>query len=325
MKYSQYLEFEKVLKENNLAVDDVKENPEVLNEAGLGIIAAIAGGGLALLFRKQLLSWGVKAAYLSRLNKFLDGFRSKVLQQVSVMAKQSLKYRQNLLAKEKQLRADDSEEAAEERKALQVHKANYERRLTKEVNNFIDKMAELKSKEIYKKIEDLPLISEGHQMALKGYWEMKIPEIKLAAFKQLTDDGILTDKEVLATIKQEAEDIAAEAKANLKNIKKKITTEDTEKEGEEGKSLEETIEDNIQEMNAEKTGMKEEDLLRKIRMTLNDLKKVEDKDEQGRLFNMLKDAFGIDKIKSAQKVTIEPEAEKEPEIKQSVIDTEDKL
>ena len=325
MKYSQYLEFEKILKENNLAVDDVKENPEVLNEAGLGIIAAIAGGGLALLFRKQLLSWGVKSAYVSRLNKFLDGFKNKVLQQVSVMAKQSLKYRQNLLAKEKQLRADDSEEAAEERKTLQVHKVNYERRLTKEVNNFIDKMAELKSKEIYKKIEDLPLMSEGHKMALKGYWEMKIPEIKLAAFKQLTDDGILTDKEVLATIKQEAEDIAAEAKANLKNIKKKITTEDTEKEGEgeEGKSLEETIENNIQEMNAEKSGMKEEDLLRKIRMTLNDLKKVEDKDEQGRLFNLLKDAFGIDSIKAAQKVTVEPE--KEPEVKQSVIDTEDKL
>ena len=56
MKYNQYLEFEELLKENNLSVDDVKENPEVLNEAGLGILGAIVGGALALMFRKRLLS-----------------------------------------------------------------------------------------------------------------------------------------------------------------------------------------------------------------------------------------------------------------------------
>ena len=325
MKYNQYLEFEGLLKENNLSVDDVRENPEVLNEAGLGILGAIVGGALALMFRKRLVSWGVKSAYVARLNKFLDTFESKVLQQVSIMAKQSLKYRQNLLAKEKQLRNDDSEEAAEERKALAVHKTNYERRLIKEVNNFIDKMAELKSKEIHKKIDDLPLTTDGHKMALKGYWEMKIPEIKLSAFKKLTDDGILTDQETLNAIKQEAKDLADEAKANLGNIKKTIKAEKDKEgeEGEEGKSLGETVEANIQEMVAEKDKLKEEDLLRRIRMTLNDLGKIEDKDEQGRLFNLLKDAFGIEMIKTARKVTVEPS--KEPETEQTVIDPEDKL
>lgn len=324
MKYSQYLELEKRLHEKNITMDDIKENKEILNEAiGLGFLGAIAGGALALIFRKQLLSWGIKAIYLKRMNSFAKNFEKKILEQVGEMAKKSAQYRQNLLKKDKQLRTDDSEEAAEERKALQVHKQNYERRLTKEVNNFIDKISAHKTKEIEAKIEDLPGVSEGHKLALKSYWEVKLAETRLSAFQKLTDEGVITDKDILDALKQEAADIKAEAEANLKNAKKKIETEKKE-EGEEERDPAKKIENNIGEVLAEKDKMKEEDFLRKIRLILTDMKKLDDSDEQNRLFNIMKEKIGIDKIKAAQKVSAaEPEEEEAPE--QTVLEPEDEL
>lgn len=329
MKYSQYLEFEKLLNENNLTVDDVKENPEVLNEAGLGLIAAIAGGGLAILFRKALLSWGIKSFYLKRLSSFAHHFERTIMNQVSQMAKKSAKYRQNLLAKDKQLRNDESEEAQEERKALAVHKSNYERRLTKEVNSFIDKISEHKTKEVYAKIEDVPALSEGHKLALKSFWEAEISGIRVGAFQKLTDDGIITDQTVLDALKQEAADIKAEAQERMKKSKAIIEKEKKEGEGKEGegkegegKTLSEKVESSIEELYAEKDKMKEEDLLRKIRFIVSDLKKIGDDEKENELFGLLKDKIGLDKIKAAQHVKSAPEKD---EHKQTILDDEDKL
>jgi len=327
MKYSQYVEFERVLNENNLTVDDVRENPNVLNEIGLGLVGAIFAGGLGILFRKTLLSWGIKSMYLRRLNGFASNFERTILKQVSTMAKKSAQYRQNLLKKEQSLRGDDSEEAGEERKALAVHKQNYDRRLTKEVNGFIDKIAELKTKEVSQKIEELPAVSEGHKLALKGYWEMKIVDTKLAAFRQLSDDGIITNKDVLDGIKQEAEDMKAETAAKLKNTKAVIDKEKKEAEGEEGKekSMKETVAANIEELGAEKGKLKEEDLLRRVRMTIRDIKKVEDDDDQSELYDLLKTKVGMDVIKASKNVDISEPEDVEDKVEQSVLSKDDEL
>jgi len=315
MKYSQYIEVEKLLEKNNLTIADVKENPDVLNEVGVGLIGAIFAGGLGLLFRKKLLSWGVKSYYVERLKTYGKKFERLVLKNVSKKAKANAEYRQSLIKKEIKLEPMGGPEAEAEKRAVQNLKQNYERRISKDIDGYIDNIMYNKNKEIKLKIEAIKSLSESHKIALKIFWDTIFYDIKQRAHKQMADDGIITDPVILNAIMQEAQDGKDEALYKLSHLKKVLAKEkEQEKQGSEEKKVSrvEKIRNNIEELAAEKSGMKEADVIRKTRAIIRDIKTVDEKDKYD-LFDQLENKVGREVIRGARKPedtsTLEPDDE----------------
>ena len=309
MKYSQYIELEKLLNENNLTIDDVRENPEVLNEIGIvgGIVAGVLGG-LGILFRKYLLSWGIKGAYIKKLNFVANRFKNKTLKHVSALGKKSIKFRQDLVTKGKKMEHIQGPEAEEEKKALQQQKQNWDNNLSKDVNKFIEKTTENKTREIYNKLDNLKRAKDGHKMALKNYWERLITDIKLDAYQKLSDDGIITDPDVLKNYEQIATDQKEEAKFNLRNIKKILRREKaetiTKKEGKKESEKKSSLTYRIDNLKNSKGMLSEINFLRKLRMIMVDAKKMENKIEQKKITDLLTQKFDEDTLKKAVKTGV---------------------
>jgi hypothetical protein len=327
MKYSQYIELEKLLNENNLTIDDVRENPEVLNEIGIvgGIVAGVLGG-LGILFRKYLLSWGIKGAYIKKLNFVANRFKKRTLKNVSALGKKSIKFRQGLVAKNKKIEHIQGPEAEEEKKAIQQQKQNWDNNISKNVNKFIEKTTENKTKEIYNKVDNLKRATDGHKMALKNYWERLISDIKLDTYQKLSDDGIITDPDVLKNYEQIATDQKEEAKFNLRNIKKILRRERTEtikkKEGKKESEEKSSLTYKIDNLKNSKGMMSEINFLRKLRMIMVDAQKMENKVEQKKITDLLTQKFDEDTLRDAvakggkYKEQKPEEKEKEPEEKE---------
>lgn len=306
MRYNQYVEFEKLLKENNLTVDDVRENPEVLNEIGIvgGIIVGVLGVA-GILFRKYILSWGIKGIYIKKLDNMAKWFKNKTFKHVSAIGKKSIKYRQGLVAKGKKIEHLAGPEAEEEQKVIKQHKANWDTHLSKEINGFINRTVNNKTKEINLRIDNLKRVKSGHKVALKNYWERLVIDIKLAAYQKLSEDGIITDPEILKTYEQQAEDEKDEARFNLKRIKQILFREkgeekrkDKEKKEKEDKEKD-TLQYKIDKLSNQKGMLSSDDFLRKLRMILVDAKKIEDSVEQKEITDLLTQKFGVDTLKDA--------------------------
>src|ERR1035437_548914 len=73
MKYSQFIEMNKILENEDIQTDNV------LNE--IGIITPLiiaAASGIGVLFRKNILSWGVKKIYTQQLTNIAAKFRISI-------------------------------------------------------------------------------------------------------------------------------------------------------------------------------------------------------------------------------------------------------
>lgn len=324
MKYNQFLELDEILNENNITVDDIKENHEVVNEViGLGLLGGILAG-FGLLFRKALLRWGIKKVYLVKLNNIGKRFERQILNKTSKIAKKSAVLRQRLVGKEKVLRAQETEEAATELESLIQKKQILERRVSKDVNEFITKVSGIQSKEVTERIDELKRLKPSQRTALKKYWEMLIIDIRLNAFNKLINDGIITDEEYISKIKQEFDAEREEAKEDLKNIGKKIKEE---VEGEKKEKVEvtfESISQNIDELEKEKLTYEKDRLKRKIILIMRDIRKLEDKEQRVELNEKLIETFGKELMAEISKELRELKGQKE-KIEQETLKSEDNL
>lgn len=325
MKYSEFLELNEVLLEKNITFDDVRENKDVLNEVSLlGVLAGIVTlGGLVGFFGKSLLRAGIKKVYLVKLNNLAKSFQEKIVEQASQLGKKTVQIRQQLVQKEKKLKATEGEEAAAELEALRQQKREYERRFIKETNEFISKISVTKSKEIYEKIEELKKLKDSQKTGLKLYWETQIPHIRLEAFNQLIKDGIISDKELISQLNTDLKEDLAEAKEKaekfFKNRGKEEKPEGKPEPGKEEpeKKVEKTdsqkIENNIKELAAEKESLEAKDLNKKLALIIKDVKKL-GRDERAPLYTALADEFGEELVMKIRKA-LSSEEDEDPDQK----------
>jgi len=257
MKYSEFLQLEELLSENNLTIEDFKENPNVLNE--VGGVAAILGGvagllGIVSIFGRNLIRLGIKAIYLKKLKKMSEKFKVDILEKTEDIAKNSAQLRQDIGQKYKKLKAkgNDAEILALKQKKKQIDKL-----LSKNLNKFMDKYAESKSKEVYSKIDELKKLKENQRLALKTYWDGLIPNIRIEAYRKMVNDGIITDGEVIKYEKEFLEKESKRFKYRYDNVQKKIESE-KEQEPEENKKPENKEEPQTKKSETSPTEKKEE-------------------------------------------------------------------
>lgn len=324
MKYSEFLQFEELLHENNLTYDDIRENQRALNEIGIG--AALIGGaiaaGLGTIFGKNLLRLGIKKVYLLKLKNVAKKFENQILSKTSSIGKKTVDIRQSIIRKEKELRAQEGEEVQAEMQTLLQRKSEYERKISKEINEFISKVSSLKTKEVYEKIDELKKLKESQKTAIKGYWEMQIVDIRINAFNKLIEDGVITDKDIINTLKQDFADEKKEAKQKLINIAKDIKSEEKEKEDVPEEITVQKISDNIRDLSSEKEKYNPDELERKVRLIMKDIKKL-GKDSRLDMYEKLADEFGKDYIIKLRKSS--SDTEDKPREKQTILKSEDNL
>lgn len=229
MKYSQFLELDNVLNENNITVEDIKENHNVLNE--IGVAALIGGGilGLATIFRKHLLRLGLKKYYLIKLNNASEKFKEKLIQISGDMAQKMAKTRETITKKEEELK--DNPQSAEY-KAFITQKLHYEKKMYDYGLKRISKYVEKKSEQVERMIDESTKLKDSQKLALKLYWDGLVPDMELSAFKVLIDKGIITNKSIIEKIntnfKQEKEKLTKEFNDFANNIQNKGTTKKEE-------------------------------------------------------------------------------------------------
>jgi len=313
MKYNQFIELDKILEENNININNIKKNPEVLNE--IGITTAVTGlltFGLAGLFNKALIRLGIKKIWLFKLKKIAEKFEKQVLEQTSIMSKKSAALRQEIVRKGKELKAADSEEASAEYDSLLQKKRDLERRVSRDINEFIlTKMTGNKTKEIYQKIDEKKRLKESQKTALKNSWDMLIINIRMDAFKKIIDDGIITDPDIINSLKQDFKDELKEKKNELKNIKLKID-KDKKESGDEGDPNK--ISAYIEKLDNNRDTYSHEELGKKLIFVVTSIYKTSHAYHID-LFNYLSDLFGEALIIKIRKKVKGEKAEKQETLK----------
>lgn len=234
MKYSEYLELEKLLKESNIHIDDIKENPSILNEHlenqlnEASLLALLGGGallaGITAIFGKNLLRLGIKSFYLKRLKSISIKFRESVLQKAESMAQKTADLRKSAYEKKAELTKDkdQGEDIKNEYILLQNKFRQIDAMLSKETNEAITNMTNNKTKEIHSMIDNLQKLKDTQKIALKGYWDALMPDIRIDAFKKLIQDGVLTDKDIVNRLNKSFQDIKEKQKQSMNDIQSKI-------------------------------------------------------------------------------------------------------
>ena len=206
MKYSQFIEMNKILENEDIQTDNV------LNE--IGIITPLiiaAASGIGVLFRKNILSWGVKKIYTQQLTNIAAKFRISINETVE----KSIKTYQESTKKIKDVSYDsDSKQLID-----------LQSQVLKMLYKSIDSLSELKSKEVYDKIDKSKKMKDSSKMALKYYWETLTTDIKVGAISDLVTKNIITNKKLKEKIEKYKNSKSEflknkenEVKTNIKNV-----------------------------------------------------------------------------------------------------------
>jgi len=235
MKYSQFLQLEELLYNNDLSLEELKENPNKLNEVS-GILLGILGGlfGVGLIFGRNLIRLGIKKVYLSKLKNNADQFKEKILEKTSEVAKNSAELRKTIMQKQIKLKQEiNNSNIQGEIGALKKQKKQIDKTLSKDLNDFITKYTTSKTKEVHQKIDELKRLKDSQKLALKTFWDSLMPNIRIEAFKKMIEDGIITDIGTLNTIRNEFSNKEKETKKKLisiqNDLKKDIKSKEEEK------------------------------------------------------------------------------------------------
>jgi hypothetical protein len=299
MKYNQFLELEKLLNENNITIEDVKENKEVLNEI-IGVAAGAIGIGLGLLFRKTLMRWGIEKYYMGRLKKWAEKFEKTLFERVNKTAKKYLKIRRNLYKKEKELEGVNTEDARNDRETLLYQKQQLERTIYRDINENVSRIILYRTRAVHEKIDELKRLKDSAKEALKSYWGNLTLDLNIEVFDLMTKNNLITDKGIIRSAKRNFEEQKKEMKEKLINVQRNLK-KDKETEA---KTPAKSISDNIDELVNEKDKYEEDELNRKIKLVLKDIINVKDRENKRILYKKLTDEFGIDYIKNVNKEEI---------------------
>jgi hypothetical protein len=301
MKYNQFLELEKILNDNNITLEDVKENKDVLNEIGVvGAVAGIVGAGLGLLFRKTLLRWGIEKIYMVKLRKLAEKFEKILFERVNKTAKKYLKVRRNLYKKEKELEGVNTEDARNDRETILYQKQQLERTIYRDINENVSRIILYKTRSVHEKIDELKSLRGSAKEALKSYWGNLTLDLTIEVFDLMTKNNLITDKGIIQSAKRSFEEQKKEMKEKLINVQRTLK-KDKEIEA---KTPAKGISDNIDELVNEKDKYEEDELNRKIKLILGDIINVKDRENKRILYKKLTDEFGVDYIKNVNKEEI---------------------
>jgi hypothetical protein len=72
-------------------------------------------------------------------------------------------------------------------------KLKIEAEIVKQMNQIQKKLVDLKSKELYRRIEDSDKLADGDRYALKYTWEVMSADVKVDVLRELMDKNLITD------------------------------------------------------------------------------------------------------------------------------------
>jgi len=216
MNYSQFIKFNELLESNNIKASDLsKMNEEQLNELGLvtaGIAAvgsALGLGGIAKLFGKSILSWGVNKIYMSKLAKKAEEFKKTMID----TSNKNIKTFQTKLNQVKGKPVDDQEVL------------NVQTQIFKTINDTLDRMVDLKTQEIDAIIDASNTMKPSTKIALKFYWEGLSSDIKIGVISDLLVKKVITSTPLINKIKKGIEDKEKAKQSEIIKTQTKINTE----------------------------------------------------------------------------------------------------
>jgi hypothetical protein len=238
MKYSEFIQLKELLENKNIFIKDIKENPKILSQNKLNEVSlpAILGGGallatLGVLFGKNLVRLGIKGIYLKKLKNASLNFKKTILLKVEEIAKKNVSLRQSVYQKKTELQNSKNrgQNIQAEYKLLSQRAKKIDATLTKEVNEFITKLSDTKTKEVYSKIDELKILKDNQKIALKGYWDTLLPDIRIDAFKKLIDNGTLSDKDIVESLNKSFKQTKLEEKIKMKKIQDELLKDKKQK------------------------------------------------------------------------------------------------
>jgi len=277
MKYSQFIQLQPLLEEN------INSDKEKLNEVvGLLALGGLAASGIGFLFRKHILSWGVKQVYIQQLNRIGEKFKDDINKTIET----SIKTYQDKVKKIK-----NSDDIDQNRQLL-----NLQTNVLNIINKAVDNLTNLKTKEIYERIEKSKKMKESAKIALKYYWETLITDIKVGALTDLVSKNIITNKvlkdKINKTIKVKEKDLK-DKEQNVKTNIRNIQTE--EKQYKTKDYYEKQINKEVEKQNIESDENTKEEILHKIVTLLDKANKNLVSDEYNQLINEIPDIEGLEK------------------------------
>ena len=215
MKYSQYHEARQLL-ETDLAKSygyDVnewdslppEEKAEQLNEiVGFGALtlfgvplakAGIAAGaglvGLGIAFRKKIAAKGRLRRGLKTLKKEAEKFKKQAIQGLEKAIAPQVEAKKKIKADAgvdtwKQLPADKKKELAE-----------IEVKIARVLSDYVNRVAKIKTEEIYTLIDSKKKLTDSTKLALKFSWETLAAETKVGLLAELMKDRVIESPRVI--------------------------------------------------------------------------------------------------------------------------------
>jgi chloramphenicol O-acetyltransferase len=290
MKFNQYLELNEILKKDNLTLNELLDNPQKLNEGVLKSIIAGLAVGFGLIFGKRLKSWGIKSIYLSKLNKKYEIFTKMLIGKLDKFFIKSAKFRKDIIAKIEHLKTINTEQAKNELDNLIELRNQHRYRVTKQIINYAEDILKLKTKQVFKSINEVKSLRESHKDALMIYWKTLTMDLAQDMFTAAINKNADLNEEIIKKYKEKITDDKEEYAEQIQKIGKKIKEEDKLKNND-GEITFEKIEDNIKDLAHEKSSIDEDALKRKLRAIWRDTQKLKTREEKKEIFNDLKNYF----------------------------------
>jgi len=310
MKYSQYNELEKVLNENGLSIQEVKEDPElfdsVLNESILTILGGIGLVAAILTWGKALMRLGVKRYHILRLNQINKKFERVILDKIDDLFKATEKTLDHISNLKKEYEEVGTGEAKRHATVLESRKVEVEKRLLHQVNSVITKAYSLKGKEITNRIDNIKRLRESQRTALRLYWELLIAGTRVNISNQMIERGLITDEKLLEELKEKFSILKDDAEEKFKGALKNIKREDKEEIEVTDKEKRETdpnkILDYVQKISAkrEEHDLSDEKVIKYVTRLIEGTYRVKDEEIRKRLLRKIENEFGEDIFEQAK-------------------------
>ena len=223
MKYSQFIELEKTLNENNHTVEEFQT----------AIKEGFSDDKLYEFFgiNKALLSWGVKGIMAQKLKNQVEVFREDATETGKIAIKKLMNSKNKV---SEQIKAIQKADKPVPQKAWDQI-GTIEKRIIKIVYDSMDKLAKLKTIQIEEKIDQSKKLKESAKMGLKYLWEKLITDAKVSILTKLMEDKIIETNSTLELLKTASKKEDEKLKVKAKEVNTKIkAVEVKKKEGEKG-------------------------------------------------------------------------------------------
>jgi hypothetical protein len=206
MKYSEFLELDAILEQNNITWEEYKKDP-VLYEGILGKAGA-ALWNLAKKGMKNAVSAGLSGTYKEKLNKQAEAIKQYVVKEIGKGKEEGHPLKQVFDAREK------TKEGSKERG-----------RLDSEIAKYIHKQVDRQVKKVEKNINDNKHLTDDDKEDMVDYWEDLGIQLNLGVAAALADAKIISGDSLSDLIDQVEATYKPATKDTGKTAGNKITAD----------------------------------------------------------------------------------------------------